>query len=103
MCNFAANYTTSFLTVKSTPTMFEKASGWLHHASCHFTTFSGRSKEAIGRRDENFLVEGKVSHCGQDRFHFICFDKKNQNFTADNALCRVSFIARRSRREPLSH
>lgn len=101
MCNFAANYTTSFLTVKSTPTMFEKVA-WPHHASCHFTTFSGkkRSKGAIGRRDENFLVEGRVSHCGQDRFHFIYFDKKNQNFTADNALCRISFIARRSQGNP---
>lgn len=73
MCNFAANYTTSFLTVKSTPTMFEKASAWLHHASCHFSTFSGkkRSKGATGRRVENLSFEGKVNHCCQDRFQFI--------------------------------
>ena len=77
MWNFAANFKTSFLTVKLTLTMFEEASAWLydHHVSCHFTQFSGekRKKGAIGRKDKNFSAEGKVSHCCQVQIDFISF------------------------------
>ena len=79
MYNFAANYTTSFLTVKSTPTLFEEGSAWPHHVSSHFTTFSGKkSKGAIGRRDKNFSVEGKVSHCCQVQIDFISFIRRTR-------------------------